>query len=43
MTNKQVMMINKEISVVEDKKYLSELLGRVAYGGERIIISKKGG
>jgi prevent-host-death family protein len=42
MTNKEVMMINKEVSVAEAKKHLSELLGRVAYGGERIIICKRG-
>ena len=35
-------MINKEVSVAEAKKHLSELLGRVAYGGERIMISKRG-
>ena len=35
-------MTNKEVSVAEAKKHLSELLGRVAYGGERIIISKRG-
>jgi prevent-host-death family protein len=42
MTIKEVMMINKEVSVAEAKKHLSELLGRVAYGGERIMISKRG-
>lgn len=35
-------MISKEVSVAEAKKHLSELLGRVAYGGERIMISKRG-
>jgi len=35
-------MIQKEVSVAEAKKHLSELLGRVAYGGERIVISKRG-
>ena len=42
MINKEVMMVNKEVSVAEAKKHFSELLGRVAYGGERIIISKRG-
>lgn len=35
-------MINKEVSVAEAKKHFSELLGRVAYGGERIKILKRG-
>ena len=35
-------MTKKEVSVAEAKKHLSELLGRVAYGGEHIIISKRG-
>jgi len=35
-------MIQKQVSVAEAKKHLSELLGRVAYGGERIVISKRG-
>lgn len=35
-------MINKKVSVAEAKKHFSELLGRVAYGGERIIILKRG-
>ncbi len=42
MINKEVMMANKEVSVAEAKKHFSELLGRVAYGGERIVISKRG-
>jgi len=32
----------KNYSVVEAKKHFSELLGRVAYGGESILISKRG-
>jgi len=36
------MMTNREVGVAEAKKHLSELLGRVAYGGERIVISKRG-
>ena len=32
----------KECSVAEAKKHFSELLGRVAYGGEQILISKRG-
>ena len=32
----------KECSVAEAKKHFSELLGRVAYGGEHILISKRG-
>ena len=35
-------MTNKEISVAEAKKHFSDLLGRVAYRGERITISKRG-
>jgi prevent-host-death family protein len=42
MTKKEVMMTIRKVSVAEAKKHLSELLGRVAYGGERIIISKRG-
>jgi prevent-host-death family protein len=30
------------VSVAEAKKHLSELLGRVAYGKERILITKRG-
>jgi len=35
-------MTTKKVSVAEAKKHLSDLLGRVAYRGERIIISKRG-
>jgi prevent-host-death family protein len=35
-------MTHKEVSVAEAKKHLSDLLGRVAYRGERITISKRG-
>lgn len=35
-------MITKEVSVAEAKKHFSDLLGRVAYGGERITILKRG-
>ena len=35
-------MTRKEVSVAEAKKHLSDLLGRVAYRGERITISKRG-
>jgi prevent-host-death family protein len=35
-------MTQKEVSVAEAKKHLSDLLGRVAYRGERITISKRG-
>jgi prevent-host-death family protein len=35
-------MTRKTISVAEAKKHLSELLGRVAYGGEQILITKRG-
>jgi prevent-host-death family protein len=35
-------MSNKQYSVAEAKKCFSELLSRVAYGGEHIIISKRG-
>ncbi len=32
----------KNYSVAEAKKHFSDLLGRVAYGGESILISKRG-
>jgi prevent-host-death family protein len=35
-------MTIKNYSVVEAKKHFSEILGRVAYGGERVLISKRG-
>lgn len=42
LNTKEVMMNNKTFNVAEAKKHLSEILGRVAYGGERITISKRG-
>lgn len=35
-------MPTTEYSVAEAKKHFSELLSRVAYGNERIIIAKRG-
>jgi len=35
-------MSPKTYSVAEAKKHFSDLLGRVAYGGESILISKRG-
>jgi len=35
-------MTTREVSVAEAKKHFSDLLGRVAYRGERITISKRG-
>ena len=35
-------MNNRTFDVAEAKKHFSEILGRVAHGGERITISKKG-
>ena len=35
-------MIHIEYSVAEAKKHFSELLSRVAFGGERITIAKRG-
>lgn len=35
-------MNNNIFDVAEAKKHFSELLGRVAYGGEHITISKRG-
>lgn len=35
-------MSSMEYSVAEAKKHFSELLGRVAYGRERITIAKRG-
>jgi prevent-host-death family protein len=42
MIKKEVIMAQNEVNVAEAKKHFSELLGRVAYGGERILISKRG-
>jgi len=42
LDNKEVILNNKTFDVAQAKKHFSELLGRVAYGGERIIISKRG-
>jgi prevent-host-death family protein len=35
-------MTTKSYSIVDAKKHFSEILGRVAYRGERILISKRG-
>jgi len=35
-------MSEKTINVADAKKHFSELLGRVAYGKEQIIITKRG-
>ena len=35
-------MNDQTISVAEAKKHFSELIGRVAYGKEQIIITKRG-
>lgn len=35
-------MTTKTINVAEAKKHLSDLLGRVAYGKETIIITRRG-
>ena len=35
-------MTNMKYSVAEAKKHFSELLSRVAFGGERITIAKRG-
>lgn len=35
-------MDRKTISVAEAKKHLSEILGRVAHGGEQITITRRG-
>jgi prevent-host-death family protein len=42
LDNKEVTMNNNTFDVAEAKKHFSELLGRVAYGGEHITISKRG-
>ena len=42
MIKKEVIMAQKEVGVAEGKKHFSGLLGRVAYGGERKLISKRG-
>ena len=35
-------MTEQTVSVAEAKKHFSELLGKVAYGKERILITKRG-
>lgn len=35
-------MIQKTINIADAKKHFSDLLGRVAYGKEQIIITKRG-
>lgn len=35
-------MTHNTVNVAEAKKRLSELLGRVAFGGEQIVITKRG-
>jgi len=37
-----MIMNQQSISVAEAKKHFSDLLGRVAYGKEQIIITKRG-
>ena len=32
----------RSVSVAEAKRHLSDLLGRVAYGGERVVITRRG-
>jgi prevent-host-death family protein len=38
----EVIMTKAEVNVAEAKKHFSDLLGRVAYGRERITILKRG-
>ncbi|MGC8493970.1 MAG: type II toxin-antitoxin system Phd/YefM family antitoxin [Syntrophobacteraceae bacterium] len=35
-------MTQETVNVAEAKKRLSELIGRVAFGGEQIVITKRG-
>lgn len=35
-------MTSNTVNIAEAKKHLSEILGRVAYGKEQIIITKRG-
>ncbi len=35
-------MVNKEFNVAEAKRHFSEILSRVAYGHEHIVILKRG-
>ena len=35
-------MNQQVVSVAEAKKYFSDLIGRVAYGNEQIVITKRG-
>ena len=36
------MMSEQQINIVEAKKHFSELLGKVAYGKEQVVITKRG-
>ena len=35
-------MVNKPINLAEAKRRFSDLVGRVAYGGEEIVIARRG-
>lgn len=35
-------IVAETVSVAEAKKHLSDLLGRVAYGGETVVITRRG-
>ena len=37
-----IMYIMQTVSVAETRQHLAEILGKVAFGGESFIISKKG-
>ena len=42
LTERGLIMIEETVNVAEAKKHFSELLGRVAYGNQQIVITKRG-
>lgn len=40
--NIKIMYIMQNVSVADTRQHLSEILGKVAYGGEAFLITKKG-
>ena len=42
LQNRGIDMSTNTINIAEAKKHLSEILGRVAYGKEQIVITKRG-
>src|SRR6266705_1142756 len=40
--NLSILYIMQNVSVAETRQHLAEILGKVAYGGEAFLITKKG-